>query len=129
MKIKERWRAELSRRFAGRPLLNVEQVAALFNPPLPAEALAELADVVKLEFGVALGQMRPEDRIELLIEHPEAGFNPLVWLTYESSSREGTNEVHRLLGQRLKRYGTSEDWARVTTIGELLLAWCGRRSS
>ena len=90
-------------------------------------AVEELRSLVDAEFGLDLGILRPDDQLDSVVIHPDAGLNPLRWLFYESWSREAANEVHFQLRKRLKAFGTIESWPRVITIGDLVLAWSGHR--
>ncbi len=93
---------------------------------VPKEALLELLDLIEFEYDLSPGLLRPEDKLEKLVE-PIPTKNPWRWLVYRTSAGDRQSELSYRLSKRMRQYGTLGAWPQIETVDDLIRAWCGRR--
>ena len=109
-------------RLKGRDDLGRDRALSQLGAGLPAADVAELAQVLEVEFGVPLGLLRGEDRLDVFLA-PFPIRNPLTWLWAEAALEDGVSEVNYLL----KRRGVLLESAP-QTVRELFEVWCRKAS-
>jgi hypothetical protein len=103
-------------RLEGRDDLGRDQALAQLGDGLPTSEVADLAQV-EIEFGVPLGLLRGDDRLDVLLAPFPIG-NPLTWLGAEAALEDGVSEVN----YQLKRRGALRDRSP-QTVRELFEVW------
>jgi hypothetical protein len=109
--------ARLRARFADRPDLGREAAIGELWASLPADRVAELAELVEEEFSISFGLLRPDDNMARLTGSLEVG-NPLTWLWAEAALEDAVSE----LNYRFAKRGGSR--RQFHTIRDLVEAWC-----
>ena len=95
-----------------------ERALADLGAGLPIADARKLADLLEIEFGIPIGLLRRDDRLDVLLAPFSLG-NPLSWLWAEAALEDGVSEIN----YRLKLRGASRE-RRPQTVRELFEAWC-----
>ncbi len=120
------WRNEILKRFADREDLGK---LGLYDRYFRATGLAqqsvvECLDLLEDELEIPPGILRPEDSLNLLFE-PVESRNPFRWLEFQVRSGDRQGAISAELSDRLREYGTFDDWKTIATVEDLIRAWCG----
>ena len=84
--------------------------------------------MLEVEFSLPPGLLRPQDDLNMLFESVETK-NPFKWLVYRTRAEDGKSEVNSQLFKRMERYGTVGTWSQITTVDDLVRAWCGLKAA
>jgi hypothetical protein len=105
-------------RLKDREDLGRDRALSQLGAGLPTAEVAELARVLEIEFGVQLGLLRGDDRLDVILAPFPIG-NPLTWLWAEAALEDGVSEANYLL----KRRGVLQE-STPQTVRELFEVWC-----
>jgi hypothetical protein len=130
-KLDADWRDEILGRFAGREDLSKDELYDRYFEKLgcPKPNVFECLNLIELEYQIPAGVLRPEDKLEKLIE-PVPTKNPWRWLVYRTHEGDSETEMNYELGKRMRSASTVQAWSHIENFGELTIcelieAWCG----
>lgn len=115
-------------RFEGREDLGREGLYVTYFEPMGLDRVAVLQclDEIELGYEIPPGILRPEDSLEKLNERVSAS-NPIEWLLWLGRNEFSADDLQEELNIRLSKFGTTDDWERIDTFGDLIRAWCGEK--
>lgn len=121
------WRRSLLSRFADREDLGKTKAYQEYWAAFPEQEVMELFELLEMEYQLPPGLLRPEDKLNKLLE-PVTTVNPLKWLLYRARTEDRTAEINYRLSKRQERQGTHRAWqqAGIATVDDLVRAWCGQ---
>jgi hypothetical protein len=107
----------LLERFSDREEVGLDVAIERYWPHLPREPLLELFQLIRMEYDLPAGLLRPEDSIQLLAA-PFSVRNPLKWIFEEAAIEDATSELYYRLGKR------TSGVIGIQTLGDLAARWC-----
>ena len=124
------WRNEILKRFADREDLGKSAVYDRYfrAKGLKQQPVLECFDLLEAELQISPGILRPEDSLDLLFE-PVRSRNPFRWMEYQVRAGDRQGAVSGELSDRLREFGTFDDWKTIATVDDLIRAWCGEKPS
>jgi hypothetical protein len=93
---------------------------------LPPDSVLECLDLLEDELTIPPGVLRPDDSLDLLFE-PVSSRNPFRWMEYQVRAGDVQGAISGALSDRLREFGTFEDWVTIATVDDLIRAWCGEK--
>jgi hypothetical protein len=120
------YRAGLLARFGERDVLTKDELYLRYwaDEGVNQAEVVQLLDLIEEAYSIPSGVLRPSDPIEMLTDRvPEKHW----WRGPVHDVIAGDRQfwLQEELVRKLKQYGTYDKIARVNTVGELVLAWCG----
>ena len=124
------WRDKILKRFPDREDLGK---LGLYDRYFRAKGLKqqpvlECFDLLEAELQIRPGILRPEDSLDLLFE-PVRSRNPFRWMEYHVRAGDRQGAISGELSDRLREFGTFDDWKTIATVDDLIRAWCGEKPS
>jgi hypothetical protein len=127
MGVHSDYRNGLLARFSDREAMSKDQLFQRYWKPsgLDRTEVLELLSLIEEAYGIPAGLVRPSDPIDKLTDrvtekrwwrgpiHDVIAGDRQFWLQEE-------------FGRKLKKYGLSKKVAKVETINELVMLWCGQ---
>jgi hypothetical protein len=126
--MKNTWRTEVLRRFGNREDLGKLGLYDRYfrAKGLPQDSVLECLNLLGDELTIPPGILRPDDSLDKLFE-PVSSSNPFRWMEYQVRAGDLQGAISGELSDRLRDYGTFDDWTTISTVDDLVRAWCGQR--
>ena len=123
----EQWRRIIRNRFADRENLEPQALYDQYWSEHPRQAVMDLFKLIEAEFELHPGLLRPDDEISKLFD-PIKPVSFFKWLFYQARTEDSASVLSYQLGKREQQHGTQDAWdrAHITTIDDLVRAWCGQ---
>ena len=93
---------------------------------LPQDRVLQCLDLIEQELTIPPGILRPGDSLDLLF-NPVVSRNPFRWMEYQVRAGDTQGAISKELSDRLRDYGTFDDWKSIATVDDLVRAWCGQK--
>jgi hypothetical protein len=124
------WRHEILSRFGERKDLGKTGLYDQYfrATGLLQEDVFQCLDLIEEELRIPPGILRPSDSLDLLFE-PVSSRNPFRWMEYQVKAGDAQGAISGELSNRLRDYGTFDDWTTIDTVNDLVRAWCGQKPS
>jgi hypothetical protein len=109
-----------------RPRVELHELLHMFAlPRLDPNVLSSALRVFSEEYGIEIGVLRPEDRIDV-ITRPVPTRNPLKWLFTRAAAEDALKELSYALKRQRKRLGLPVKPEKpIETIRDYVAAWAG----
>ena len=122
------WRDEILKRFPDREDLGKLGLYDRYFRArgLKQQVVLECLGLVEDELKIPPGILRPEDSLDLLFE-PVSSRNPFRWMEYQVRAGDRQGAISSALSDRLREFGTFDDWKTIATVDDLIRAWCGKK--
>lgn len=120
------WLADIQNSFQKREELSLPELFNMFSLP-SAVSIQELKDILSVfneEYQLAIGLLRPDDRLSVFVDGPETR-NPISWYFERSALEDRLSEVNYKIAVSRKRLGVSTDCATPETMRDYVMACLG----
>ena len=124
-----KWLIAIRERFGDREDIGRDRVYERYfaKEGLPREEVFDCFDLIETEFGYIGGLLRPDDSLGKLVEQLEEK-NPFRSMTYNIMAGDRQLWLGEELMKQMRKHGTyaHRKSIRMETIGDFVMAWCGR---